>query len=182
MDEQEYDNLKKDWDEQTALLGAKDAHYEKEMNAMEAQLDLYEIDCAVFKSKRCLEAFDQIQVMRRRFARARMERYLDCIIRCHLDKPHKWTSLDLWDMPMRNEEEERLYMAFRSCWLGCARHRMRTLRVQLDELTRAKEQVEKDFLQTKKDPLRINDTGVSSYARLHSDQSGRSPALFRSSW
>lgn len=158
MEEYDFDELKKDLDEQTTFYEWKQASYDAQLNAEKNQLDLYEIDCAVFKSKRCLEAFDGIHVARRRFNRVLNMHYWRCVHSCDMEKPHKWMVLDFQDMPMRNEEERGIYTAYRSCLFDCNRTYLRTLRSQLKELIHMKQQIEVDFLQTGKDPLRVNST------------------------
>ena len=154
MEEYDFDEQKKDLDEQTTFYAWKHASYEAQLKAVENQLDIYEIDCAVFKSKRCLEAFDGIHVTRRRFKRVLDIHYTRCHSECEGEKPHKWMMMDFEDMPMRNEEERGIYTAVRSCLFDCSRAYLRTLRSQLQELILIKHQVEADFLQTGKDSLR----------------------------
>jgi hypothetical protein len=156
MEEYDFDGLKKDLDEQTTFYKWKKASYDAQMKAVEDQLDIYEIDCAVFKSKRCLEMFDGILVKRRRFRRVLEMHYSRCCGECDREKPRKWMILAFDDIPMRNEEERGLYTTLRSCMFDCSRVYLRTLRSQLQELIHIKQQVEADFLQTGKDPLRVS--------------------------
>lgn len=163
MEEHDFDELKKDWDEQSDLVAWRHKSYEAQVKAVEDQLDTYEIDCAVFKSKRCLEAFDQIQLTRRRFKRISEVSLGHCESSCIREKPGKWLILEFEDMPMRNEEERGYYSAHRSCLMNCWRTHLRCRRTQLAELLRYKQQIETDFLQTDKDPLRFERRPVDSY-------------------
>jgi len=163
MEEHDFDELKKHWDEQTSFTEWKHKSYEAQIQAVEDQLDAYEIDCAVFKSKPCLEAFDRIQLTRRRFKRISEVSYLDCQIKCFKGKPLKWLFLQLEDMPMRNEEERGIYSEHRSCLMECQRAHVRLRRTQLAELIHCKQQVETDFLQTDKDRFRYVKRPVDNY-------------------
>lgn len=155
MEEAEYEEQKKHFQEKWTLMSSRVQFYSEQLQAEEAALDLMEGDCAVLRSQQCLQAFDKVWVARKRYERASGFLRVDCIVACMNMLAEKYQTMDMEDLPMRNETEKVQYVKFDKCNQACENDRVRRLYNHLQYLREEKEKIASSFLSGGKDPRRV---------------------------